>query len=249
MLGILKSGAAYVPLDHALPLERLRFMIEDSELEILVSSSTVIAQLPPHRLRTVLVDHLPARQFSNNTFSPPDADSLCYVRYTSGSTGRPKGVAIPNRALLNFLLSMQEKFEGTPRDVLLAVTTLAFDISELEIWLPLISGSRIILATTEQAIDGVELARLIEENDVTMMQATPATWRLMVDCGCRGNRRLKILCGGEALRPQLAAELLKRCGELWNMYGPTETTVWSTCTQVASVDEIHIGTPIANTEI
>src|SRR5207247_6466704 len=109
-----------------------------------------------------------------------------------------------------------------------AVTTLSFDISELEIWLPLMCGGTIVLATRDQLADWAELPRLIEQHKVTVMQATPATWRLMIDAGWAGSRRLKALCGGEALQPDLAEKLLPRCAGLWNMYGPTETTVWST---------------------
>src|SRR2546426_444967 len=250
MIAILKSGGAYLPLDLAFPEQRLSFMIEDSGLAFIVTSSNAVGQLPPHRARTILVDEkIAPTQTLMESIVQPDQDSLAYVRYTSGSTGRPKGVAISHQALLNFLRSMREQPGYTNRDVLLAVTTLSFDISELEIWLPLLCGGTIVLATRNQVIDGRELSRLMAAHRVTVMQATPATWWLMIEAGWKGESRLKALCGGEALSPQLADGLLLRCAELWNMYGPTETTVWSSCSRINSIDDIHIGRPIANTEL
>src|SRR2546427_5178144 len=250
MIAILKSGAAYLPLDLAFPEQRLSFMIEDSGLRFIVTNSNAVSQLPPHKARTVLLDEKTAlAETLTESVVQPDQDSLAYVRYTSGSTGRPKGVAISHQALLNFLRSMREQPGYTNRDVLLAVTTLSFDISELEIWLPLLCGGTIVLATRNQVIDGAELSRLIARHGVTVMQATPATWWLMIEAGWKGESRLKALCGGEALSPQLADGLVRRCAELWNMYGPTETTVWSSCSRINSIDDIHIGRPIANTEL
>src|SRR3989454_1054207 len=250
MIAILKSGGAYLPLDLAFPEQRLSFMIEDSGLAFIVSSSNAVGQLPPHRARTILVDEkIAPTQTPMESIVQPDGDSLAYVRYTSGSTGRPKGVAISHRALLNFLRSMRGQPGYTNQDVLLAVTTLSFDISELEIWLPLLCGGTIMLATRNQVIDGAELSRLIARHGVTVMQATPATWWLMIEAGWKGESRLKALSGGEALSPQLADGLVRRCAELWNMYGPTETTVWSSCSRINSIDDIHIGRPIANTEL
>src|SRR2546422_2923097 len=239
-----------MPHDLAFPEQRLSFMIEDSGLAFIVTSSNAVGQLPPHRARTILVkEKIAPTQTPMESIVQPDGDSLAYVRYTSGSTGRPKGVAISHRALLNFLRSMREQPGYTNQDVLLAVPTLSFDISELEIWLPLLCGGTIVLATRNQVIDGAELSRLIARHGVTVMRATPATWWLMIEAGWKGESRLKALCGGEALSPQLADGLLRRCAELWNMYGPTETTVWSSCSRINSIDDIHIGRPIANTEL
>src|SRR3989442_4411719 len=250
MIAILKSGGAYLPLDLALPEQRLSFMIEDSGLRFIVTNSNAVIQLPPHKARTVLLDEkTPLAETLTESVVQPDQDSLAYVRYTSGSTGRPKGVAISHQALLNFLRSMREQPGYTNRDVLLAVTTLSFDISELEIWLPLLCGGTIVLATRNQVIDGAELSRLIARHGVTVMQATPATWWLMIEAGWKGESRLRALGGGEALSRELADGLLRRCAELWNMYGPTETTVWSSCSRINSIDDIHIGRPIANTEL
>ncbi len=248
MLAVLQSGAAYVPLDPAFPAERIQFMIEDSGASVIVCQSALAHQLPAHQARTLLVDE-PA---TSGSASPPRSKAqpaaLAYVRYTSGSTGRPKGVEIGHQALVNFLLAMQREPGFTREDVLLAVTTLSFDISELEIWLPLISGGRIILASRQQVADGPELIRLLRDHGVTTMQATPATWRLLLEAGWPGDRRLSVLCGGEALPADLAQRLLGKCRTLWNMYGPTETTVWSSVLEVRAGEPIRVGRPIANTQ-
>ncbi|HKI06703.1 MAG TPA: amino acid adenylation domain-containing protein, partial [Thermoanaerobaculia bacterium] len=225
VLGVLKAGGAYVPLDPSYPAERLAFMKEDAGLAAVLES--VVFEEAPEPPRVDL-----------------GPDNAAYVIYTSGSTGRPKGVQIPHGALANFLASMAERPGFSARDVLLAVTSLSFDIAGLELFLPLMRGGRIVLASREETADGRRLQELLAE--ATVLQATPATWRLLIDSGWQGNESLKALCGGEALAPSLAASLLERAGSLWNVYGPTETTVWST------VEEIHgpisIGRPIGNTE-
>ena len=177
-------------------------------------------------------------------------DHLAYVIYTSGSTGRPKGVQVVQRAVVNFLASMQVEPGLTAEDTLVAVTTLSFDIAGLELFLPLTVGARVVIAGGTVVADGPQLMALMDCSNVTVMQATPATWRLLIQAGWRGDRGLRILCGGEALPRELADQLLARCGELWNMYGPTETTIWSTVYQVQSGEgAISIGRPIANTQI
>ena len=172
---------------------------------------------------------------------------LAYVLYTSGSTGKPKGVRISNRALVNFLRAMQREPGLDAGDTLLAVTTLSFDIAGLELFLPLISGARLVIAGREVAADGARLSSLLSRCGATVMQATPATWRLLLAAGWTGSPHLKILCGGEAWPTELADELLPRCKSLWNMYGPTETTIWSSVARVEAGNPISIGTPIANT--
>lgn len=250
ILGVLKAGAAYVPLDPAYPKERLAFMTADSGLATILTSERlrqdalalgapavrVLEELPPSAT-PVRPAHL-------------TAENLAYVIYTSGSTGKPKGVQIPHKALLNFLLSIAEEPGLNQTDRLLAVTTLSFDIAGLELWLPLIRGATVIVASADAAKDPGALAELIRTHDVTVMQATPATWSALVDSGWTGKANLKALCGGEAMPRQLANELAARCGELWNMYGPTETTIWSTISRVRAGDELlTIGRPIANTEV
>jgi amino acid adenylation domain-containing protein len=177
------------------------------------------------------------------------ANYLAYVIYTSGSTGKPKGVEVTHRSVVNLLACMQRQVGIVAEDRLLAVTTLSFDIAGLEVFLPLVSGARVILATREEAWNGAALRDLIEQSGATMMQATPVTWRLLLDAGWAGSPDFKILCGGEALPLELAKRLLATGGKLWNLYGPTETTIWSTTHRMDDQGGVvPIGKPIANTE-
>jgi amino acid adenylation domain-containing protein len=177
----------------------------------------------------------------------PQAADLAYVIYTSGSTGRPKGVEVPHGALRNFLGSMRDEPGLSPDDVLLAVTTLSFDIAGLELFLPLCVGARVVIVSGETATNGGALAERLEASKATVMQATPATWRMVLDAGWAGRLR-QALCGGEALPPELAPVLRDRADALWNLYGPTETTIWSALARVAD-GPITVGRPIANTRI
>lgn len=259
VLGILKSGAAYVPLDPDFPPQRLEWIIEDASPGVLVTSEAVHGRLPRHSAHVVIPERdvrAPAAESDEPVEIETKPQSRAYVIYTSGSTGRPKGVDIPHGALVNFLQSMQIRPGIESTDRLLAVTTLSFDIAALEILLPLISGARVVMATRTVAADGFQLARLIEASGTTIMQATPATWRLLLEAGWTGASNLKILCGGEALPSQLSDELRQRGHSVWNLYGPTETTIWSTLREVshASPDSLRqnvesIGNPIANTSV
>ena len=191
-----------------------------------------------------------SKENSENCSGGAKPENLAYVIYTSGSTGKPKGVQICHQSLVNFLVSMRSSPGLTPKDTLLAVTTISFDIAALELYLPLIVGARVVLASRETAARWVQVARNIGKRAITVMQATPATWRLLLEAGWEGNNNFKILCGGEALPRDLAVELLKRGSSVWNMYGPTETTVWSTTSRItADGSPITIGRPIANTEV
>ncbi|MCR9278933.1 MAG: amino acid adenylation domain-containing protein [Pseudomonadaceae bacterium] len=248
VLAVLRTGAAYVPLDPGLPEERIRYMIEDADLAMLVTDNDDFAgatAMPVLRL-----DEFEGLQ-GDLTFDAPTIapDWPAYVIYTSGSTGKPKGVVLPHRSVANFLSSMAVRPGMTPSDVLLAVTTLSFDISVLELYLPLTLGARVVIADRQELVDGEALIKLMDKHSVTMMQATPATWRLLLDAGWSGHRTLKALCGGEALPKDLAESLLTKTDSLWNMYGPTETTVWSTVAQVSDHRDINIGTPIHETSI
>ncbi|HUS09280.1 MAG TPA: amino acid adenylation domain-containing protein, partial [Pyrinomonadaceae bacterium] len=252
LVGILKAGGTYVPLDPAFPLERLAFIIKDADLTVLVTQKSLLRELPAHDATVVTVDaeEIPSEDSNDDVVSRASADNLVYVIYTSGSTGKPKGVAIEHRALTNFLLSVQRQPGLAADDVLLAVTTLSFDIAALEIYLPLITGARVVIADAEVASDGIQLKQLIAESGATVMQATPATWQMLNNAGWQGQPGLKVLCGGEALSVELANALVARGMTVWNMYGPTETTVWSTIRQIEAGDElISIGRPIANTQI
>jgi len=260
-VAVFKAGGAYVPFDPSFPAERLRFMMEDSGVKVLLTQGAIAAAMP-----AVLADQLAQQQtrvvsvdsdWTMIAQAAPTNPPLCtmpvnlaYVIYTSGSTGRPKGVMLEHRSLVNFLCSMQKEPGLTANDTLLAVTTLSFDIAGLELYLPLITGARVVIAKREEVVDSVALQRLLNSSQATLMQATPATWRMLIDAGWMGNSSLKVLCGGEALPRELADQLVERTGELWNMYGPTETTIWSTVERVENGHEaISLGKPIANTSI
>lgn len=234
VLGVMKSGAAYLPLDPAYPAERLEYVRRDAQAALILDESNWPA-----------LDSLPAN--APVAVSPSE---LAYVIYTSGSTGEPKGVEIEHRALTNFLCSMQREPGMTPADTLLAVTTLSFDIAGLELLLPLITGAQIVIAPPSATRNGVELAALLKSAGVTMMQATPTTWKMLLEAGWPGDPGLKMLCGGEELTRDLASRLVPVGASLWNMYGPTETTIWSaTCRVESAASPISIGHPIANTSL
>ena len=254
LLGILKAGGVYVPLDPSFPQARLAYMIADSGMRVLVTHRQLDQSLP---VRPASIVHLDsdwstiARQDTSNSKLPETPpENLAYVLYTSGSTGKPKGVAIPHAAVVNFLRSMQREPGFSANDRLLAVTTLSFDIAGLELYLPLVSGGTTVIASREDTYDPVRLIERIQQSQCTVMQATPASWRALIEAGWEGSKQLKLLCGGEALPGDLAAALLPRCAQLWNMYGPTETTIWSTLHRVNSADgPVPIGRPIANTQV
>ncbi|HVT49686.1 MAG TPA: amino acid adenylation domain-containing protein [Vicinamibacterales bacterium] len=250
VLAILEAGGAYVPLDPAFPAERLAFMLEDARAAVLVTERSLAGRLSSGAATVVVMDAPTSAVRLEIDARPGRAagpDDLAYVLYTSGSTGQPKGVEIPHRALTNFLCAMQREPGCTARDVVLAVTTLSFDIAGLELYLPLITGGHVVLASRETAMDGRALAAEMTRVRPTILQATPATWRMLIEAGWRGTPALKALCGGEALPPDLADALLTRVDELWNMYGPTETTIWSSVERITSSADITIGHPIANT--
>ncbi len=238
LIAIGKAGGAYVPLDPSFPADRLAFMRDDAGL-----------------LLTLTDDNWPdvASCSDENPNVSLAADNLAYVIYTSGSTGRPKGVQLEQRNLTNFLLAMRDGVGISTDDTLLAVTTISFDIAGLELYLPLLVGGTVVIADKTQSGDGAWLAQRLDTGDITAMQATPATWRMLLAAGWGGNSSLKALCGGEALPSDLAQALLPRCGELWNVYGPTETTIWSTAVrvtpQLAERNIVTIGRPIANTQL
>jgi len=250
LLAIWKAGAAYVPLDPAYPRERLSFIIEETALPVLLTQSKLVPNLPVFDTRLVCLDR-DALLIDLCHESDPGlnaaSENVAYTIYTSGSTGKPKGVEVTHRSVVNLLCSMREKPGIASRDRLLAVTTLSFDIATLELFLPLIVGAEVVLASRETSLDPRLLQKKLEESKATIMQATPATWRLLLESGWTGDHDLKILCGGEALPQALAEELLVR-GQLWNMYGPTETTIWSATSRVdAGGGPVTIGPPIHNT--
>lgn len=252
LVGIMKAGAAYVPLDPDYPADRLKHMLDQSGSRVIVTTSDVLDRLPHEGRQAVCLDRdaQAIRRESAEWKERSHAEDLAYVIYTSGSTGKPKGVEISHRALVNFLWSMRMVPGCSPSDVFLAVTTLSFDIAGLELYLPLIVGGRVELASRQVMSDGRLLRGRLEKVRPTMMQATPATWRMLLDAGWSESRQMVALCGGEALSRDLADQLLPRLKGLWNMYGPTETTIWSTLSQIeAGGEEITIGRPIANTHL
>jgi amino acid adenylation domain-containing protein len=251
LLGILKAGAAYVPMDPGYPKERLQYILEDSKASVVLTQESLVDALPSFAGKVICLDKdwaKIARECETNLVSKVNPDNLAYVLFTSGSSGKPKGVEISHRAVVNFLNSMREVPGMTAQDTLLSVTTLSFDIFGLEIWLPLTSGAKVVIASEEVARDGKGLATLMRLSGATVMQATPSTWRLLLEAGWEGNPHLKILCGGESWPDELAEQLLPKCSTLWNMYGPTETTIWSAVHQVQVGMPVSIGHPIANTE-
>jgi amino acid adenylation domain-containing protein len=253
LLGILKAGAAYVPLDPGFPADRLAFMLADCGAPILITESQLAGNLAAFQGQMIRMDwdwEKVANESPQNPAGAAGPHNLAYVIYTSGSTGKPKGVQIVHRALVNFVCSMARQPGLSEADTLLSVTTISFDIFGLELFLPLLTGAQVVLAQRDDALDGARLMALLKRSKASVMQATPATWRLLLEAGWPGQPGLKVLCGGEALPPDLVAPLLEGCKELWNLYGPTETTIWSTVQQIESqTGPIVIGRPIANTRI
>ncbi|MBW4500877.1 MAG: amino acid adenylation domain-containing protein [Scytonema hyalinum WJT4-NPBG1] len=259
LLGILKAGGAYVPLDPSYPHERLAFMLKDAKVPVVLTQKKLVAVLPEHKAKVVCLDadwEEIVKQSADNLINKATTENLVYAIYTSGSTGQPKGVQITHGALVNFLSAMRLTLGLTQEDILLSVTTLSFDIAALELYLPLIVGARLVVVSREVATDGTQLLEQLADSKSTVMQATPATWRLLLAAGWSGNWQLKILCGGEALDRSLANQLLERGAEVWNLYGPTETTVWSVVQKVESNKDlkgrdsiVSIGRAIANTQI
>ncbi|MEZ4446010.1 MAG: amino acid adenylation domain-containing protein [Polyangiaceae bacterium] len=254
ILGAQKAGGAYLPLDPLFPSDRIAYMVEDAKAPVLLTQARLTDELPelPEGTTVIRLDadwgsiaELPAEAPTSDV----TPENLAYMIYTSGSTGKPKGVQIPHRAVVNFLSTMAKEPGIDESDVLLAVTTLSFDISVLELMLPLTQGATVAIATHDEAIEGHDLLARIAATGATMMQATPATWRLMIEAGWEAGTTLKrVLCGGEAWPAGLARELSARTGEVWNMYGPTETTIWSTCSKITDPDDVVIGKPIGNTQ-
>ena len=258
LLAVLKAGAAYLPLDPEYPRERLEFILDDAQVSTLISRQSIAGyrewRIDDRRTAPNVIwldgDRRQIEKQSpenlNIKIQPRD---LAYVIYTSGSTGMPKGVQIEQRSLVNCLRAMGEQLRLSPSDVWLAVTTISFDIAAAEILLPLITGGQLIVASRDEARDGERLAQRLKIAGATTMQATPSTWRLLLEAGWQGEAEFKILCGGEALSGDLA-ERLRRRGKLWNCYGPTETTIWSTMHRVEGVGvNVPIGRPLANTQL
>jgi len=252
LLGISKAGGTYLPLDPEYPQERISYMLTDSKAKYVITHRHLSGNLDLGVKQEAIEDILVKLPSLSNHY--PDialnGDSLAYILYTSGSTGNPKGVQIEHRNLTNFLLSMQIAPGISSEDRLLAITTISFDIAGLELFLPLITGATIVMADTEMARDGRLLLQSMQENEITFMQATPSTWRMLKNAGWNKPFPIKALCGGEGLPEDLKNQLLKKCDSVWNVYGPTETTIWSTAKELHPNERvITIGRPIANTQV
>ena len=248
VLAIWQVGAAYVPLDPTFPLDRLHYMIDDAGIRVCLTQSD-LRHLLPAGLRCLESDKLP-RTGGPLVRSEHNPDDVAYVIYTSGSTGRPKGVMIQHRPVINFLFGVQKQLQLGADDRLLAVTTLSFDISVLELYLPLLTGAALYIASSDEARDGDRLQAVIAEHKISCMQATPSTWRVLLGSGLKPVRPLQALCGGEAFPQDLARDLARVCAKVWNMYGPTEATVWATMYQVADPEKpILIGRPLQNCQL
>jgi iturin family lipopeptide synthetase B len=251
LLGILKSGAAYLPLDPEFPPARLQYIVADSGATVVLQQGQYAAA---HQFRDVQVIPFDQAGLYENVIHNPekvtDGHSILYRIYTSGSTGQPKGVDLPQHAVVNLLCSMAKIPGITAADKLLAVTTYSFDIAVLELFLPLLNGAQLLLAATATVRDAFALRALMQTAHPTIMQATPSLWRMLADSGWEGDLSLKILCGGEKLVKELGLLLLEKSGSLYNMYGPTETTIWSTCKKINNAGDLEtIGKPVDNTTV
>ena len=252
LLAIWQCRAAYVPLDPTHPPARLQAIFDDADLAAyLVSEHEAVLLNDSRRAVKVSLQAVQANPAPvlDKALAPFDVDAVAYIIYTSGTTGKPKGVVISHRAVQNFLAAMADEIEFHPAERLLAVTTIAFDISVLELFLPLSRGGSLVLATEEESKDGYRLRDLIEAFDISLLQATPSTWKMLLLSDFQLKKPLKAICGGEPLSRSLADALLARGCRLWNAYGPTEATVWATTAEIFSDDQpIHVGKVLANYE-
>jgi amino acid adenylation domain-containing protein len=249
LLAIVKSGAAYLPLDPSFPPARLNYALTDAQARVLLAAPALVERLGDQEAKIIDLSGCLEARAETSPRTQTGAGDAVYVLHTSGSTGPPKGVVVSHRALVNLLTGMADLLELPPGGRVLAITTISFDIAAVEIWLPLLTGREIVLASRVEALDPVLLGKLIEDEGITVAQATPTTWQALVDAGWSGARNLVAICGGETLSAALAARLVQRCAQVWNFYGPTETTVWSTADLVSADGQVSIGRPIRNTSV
>jgi amino acid adenylation domain-containing protein len=254
VLAVLKAGCCYLPLDPSFPLERLNYMVRDSGTRIIISQSALKSKAEDFLVPSLIFIDKNNSEISACSAAKPDVktntDSLAYIIYTSGSTGRPKGVPVRHQSVVNMVTSMTKTPGFSSSDNLLAVVTLSFDMSVYEIFLSLSNGATLVMANSPDITDGQVLEELINKHNITVLQATPSLWNILLKSGWRGKKDLKALCGGEALNTALIRQVLPLVGEFWNCYGPTETTVYSTCTMIKDPEGvINIGRPLNNTKI
>lgn len=249
LLGVLRAGATYVPMDPTFPEQRLHMIAEDAGMQVMIVDNTTESAWQNWPITILTADTFTGNDSEAQPLRFAGSQSLAYVIFTSGSTGRPKGVAVRQDSLVNFLTGMARDPGMAANDRLLAVTTVSFDIAGLEMYLPLTVGAMVQITRKEQAMDPEALANLLVEQAITVMQATPATWRMLYSQAWPGQPHLKVLAGGEALPQDLADRLTATCNSVWNVYGPTETTIWSTRAPVRHTKPVHIGQPMENTQI
>ncbi|WP_170464913.1 non-ribosomal peptide synthetase/type I polyketide synthase [Ruegeria arenilitoris] len=248
LLGVLKSGNAYVPIDPAQPASRLRMILETADVSAILHDQTDLPDCAEGLdLRELQMSQV--RAGGSPSFVAGKNDPTAYVMFTSGSTGTPKGVEIGHRSVINLLTSMADEPGFDAQSVMLSVTTTMFDISVLELFLPLLQGGRLVIAEQEDVLDGFRLVERLKRGDVTHIQATPTLWSMLLEAGLQPDEGLTMLAGGEPLPADLAERLMENGADLWNMYGPTETTIWSAVSKINSGELITIGHPIANTEL
>jgi amino acid adenylation domain-containing protein len=248
LVAVWKAGAAYVPLDPNHPAERTDYILRDAQVDLVLSQT---GRWHRAEIPVLDLDRQPAEaEPSGGVLSSiaPGSNDVAYVIYTSGSTGNPKGVQISHRSLTHFLCSMAQRPGCTLGDYVLASTTICFDIAALELFLPLIAGACVEILPDAISKNGFRFREKIENSPVTLIQGTPATWKMLIAAGLGKIPRVKALCGGEAWDGSLADQLLDRAGEVWNMYGPTETTIWSSIQKVERGQAVRLGEPIGNTE-
>ncbi len=251
MLAIWKIGAVYLPLDPTYPRKRIDYIFSDAQPAAIVCLHKYYDRFTFYKIKKIVIDKLMLSNI-NAVLSVlcPSINDLMYIIYTSGSTGNPKGVLIKHKGVSNVLLSISNKIDLKPLDKFFAVTSTTFDISILELLMPLIVGAEVVIASQELTRDGLSLANYLDASDISFMQATPTTWKMLLYSGWQNKSNLRILCGGEVLSKDISMDFLKLTNHFWNFYGPTETTIWSTAEKISTVNSelISIGHPLENTE-
>lgn len=259
LLAILKSGNSYVPIEHGSPIEFVQKVVNDCSIKLIVSDNNFLKDISkpdnkhPPKLINITIENTNISRMPRDNLSQRTYNQLAYTLYTSGSTGQPKGVQISQNSLINLLFAMQKEIKFTAADSILAITPLTFDISAAEFYLPLLFGGSFILADAETRYNPYKIIATIERHAISVMQATPITWQMLINTGWKNSHQIKMLCGGEGLSTALASKLFKTGAPLWNFYGPTETTIWSTCHKVKKIIKkqpfVAIGRPLANTQV